>query len=383
MAGTAPGGGVEVSARRPRVWRIVLLAVAGLIALNLLGSAIDSATGGTPSGPRSSSYATARDGLAAYHDLLHDSGHPTSQLRKQPSDGSLDRSTTLVMLDPRSVLPSEARAIGRFVRAGGHLIAGGARSNDWLDEVVPRPPSWRSGEGPVAAHVLASAPETAGVGAVQTAGEGVWRSAGGTRPVLGSRDALLTVADVGEGHVALLADASPLQNRLLDQADNAALGLALAGSPERRVVFAESVHGYGRETGLAALPERWKWTLIGLLLAAIAWVASRIRRLGPAEDETRPLPPPRRAYVDAVAATLARTHSPSAAAERVNAATRSRVARRAGLGPDPSDESVAAAAATLGLSDAEAAALVRPARDEDEDLLLAGRALALTNGRKR
>jgi hypothetical protein len=194
---------------------------------------------------------------------------------------------------------------------------------------------------------------------------------------------VVTVANVGAGRAVLLADASPLQNRLLDQADNAALGLALAGPPGRRVVFAESVHGYGRATGLAALPERWKWALIGLLLAAIAWVASRIRRLGPAEEETRALPPPRRAYVDAVAATLARTRTPAIAAERVKAAARSEVARRAGLGPNPADESVTAAAATLGLSDAEAEALVRPARDEDEDLLLAGRALALTNRRKR
>jgi hypothetical protein len=122
---------------------------------------------------------------------------------------------------------------------------------------------------------------------------------------------------------------------------------------------------------------------VGLLLAALAWVASRIRRLGPAEDERRPLPPPRRAYVDAVAATLARTRKPSAAAERVKDAARRNVARRAGLGADPPDDRIAAAAATLGLSDEEAAALVRPARDEDEDLLLAGRALALTNGRKR
>jgi hypothetical protein len=360
----------------------VLLGALAILALNLLGSAFDSATGGTPGGPRSSSYATGHDGLAAYHDLLDGSGHPTSQLRATPGD-SLDPSTTLVVLDPRSVRQREARAIGRFVRAGGRLIAGGSSSDEWLKEIVPRGPSWRQGDGPVVAHRLATVPETAGVGAVRTTGEGVWRSVGGTQAALGSRDVILTVAAVGEGRVALLADASPLQNRLLDQADNAALGVALAGPPGRKVVFAESVHGFGRETGLAGLPTRWKWALIGLLLAAIAWVLSRIRRLGPAEDERRPLPPPRRAYVDAVAATLARTRSPSAAAERVKTAARRNVARRAGLGPDPADESIAAAAATLGLSDEDAAALVRPARDADEDLLLAGRALALTNGRKR
>ena len=34
----------------------------------------------------------------------------------------------------------------------------------------------------------------------------------------------------GRGRALLLADAAPLQNRLLGRADNAALGLALAGA---------------------------------------------------------------------------------------------------------------------------------------------------------
>jgi hypothetical protein len=191
---------------------------------------------------------------------------------------------------------------------------------------------------------------------------------------------VLLVAAVGRGRVALVADPSPLQNRLLAKADNAALAAALAGPPGRPVVFAETVHGYGQPRGLGALPERWKWTLAGLLLAAAAWVASRIRRLGPTELESRALPPPRRAYVDAVAAALARTRRPGASAERVREAARRGVARRAGLGSDPSAESLAQAAATLGLSEEEAALLTRPARDQDEDLLLAGRALARTNG---
>jgi hypothetical protein len=362
--------------------RIVLLAVAALVALNLIGALINAASGGTPGGPRSSSYATGGDGLAAYHDLLRDSGHPVEQLRKRPATGNLDAATTVVVLDPSDVQASEARALERFVEGGGRLIAGGAGRNSWLAEIVSPMPV-RTSTSPTTAHALAPVPEVAGVNEVRTAGEGAWSHSRGTLPVLGSPDPVLSVASVGRGRVALLADASPLQNRLLAQADNAALGIALAGPPGRRVVFAETVHGYGEARGLAALPERWKWTLVGLLLAALAWVASRIRRLGPAEDERRPLPPPRRAYVDAVAAALARTRSPAASADRVSAAARRRVARRAGLGSDASDDSIAAAAATLGLSDEEAAALTRPARDEDEDLLLAGRALARTNGRNR
>jgi hypothetical protein len=299
--------------------RIVLLAVAALVAINLLGAAIDAATGGIPGGPRSSTYATGRDGLAAYYDLLPSFGHPVERLR---SSNDLDPSATVIVLDPDDVSDGDAAALRRFVRSGGRLVAGGARPQEWLPDVAPG----------------------------------------------------------GRGRVRV-ADPSRLQNRALAEDANAAYGVDLAGPPGRRVAFLESVHGYGRERGLAALPERWKWTLAGLLLAAAAWVASRVRRLGPAEDESRPLPPPRRAYVDAVGAALARTHRPSASAERVRAAARQRVARRAGLGPEPADDAVTRAAATLGLSDDEAAMLTRPARDDDEDLLLAGRALARTDGR--
>jgi hypothetical protein len=288
------------------------------------------------------------------------------------------------LLDPTDVLGRDARALRRFVQAGGHLVAGGAERNAWLSEIVSPGPVWlRGSDTTTTLKPLAPVPEVAGVNEARTAGKGLWSDSRGTLPALGARDPVVTVASVGRGRVVLLADASPLQNGLLAQADNAALGIALAGPAGRRVVFAETVHGYGEARGLAALPERWKWLLVGLLVAGIVWVASRIRRLGPAEDESRPLPPPRRAYVDAVAAALARTRKPSASAERVRTAARRRVARRAGLGSDPPDDRIAAAAATLGFSDEEAAALTRPARDEDEDLLLAGRALARTNGRKR
>ena len=108
----------------------------------------------------------------------------------------------------------------------------------------------------------------------------------------------------GRGRIVLLADSSPLQNRLLGEADNAAFALALSGRGP--LTFVESVHGYGPQRGLAALPARFGWALIGLLLAALVFMVARGRRLGPPERERRELPPPRRAYVDALAATMAR-----------------------------------------------------------------------------
>ena len=178
----------------------------------------------------------------------------------------------------------------------------------------------------------------------------------------------------------LLADASPLQNRLLDEADNAALALALAGSGP--VTFVESVHGYGTATGLAALPARFGWALILLALSGLVLIVARWPRMGPPEPPEEPLFPPRRAYVDALASTLARSRDRGAAIEAVRSAARERLARRAALARDADDEAWAKAARAAGLGHDEARALVDGAADDDG--IAAGRALAhLSGGRER
>ena len=49
----------------------------------------------------------------------------------------------------------------------------------------------------------------------------------------------------------------------LGEADDAALGLALAGG-QADVAFLETVHGYGVSRGFGGLPTRVKWALLGL-----------------------------------------------------------------------------------------------------------------------
>ena len=138
---------------------------------------------------------------------------------------------------------------------------------------------------------------------------GGWHSPGGALPAVGPAGApLVVVARSGAGSVALLADASPLQNRGLGSADSAALGLGLAG--DRPVAFLETVHGYGVSRGFSALPTRVKWSLLGLLAAGLLALWTAGRRLGPAEDDDTPPAPARIEYVDALAAALARTKAP-------------------------------------------------------------------------
>jgi hypothetical protein len=172
-----------------------------------------------------------------------------------------------------------------------------------------------------------------------------------------------------------LADASPLQNRLLGSADDAAFGLALADPRNRPVEFLESYHGYGTGTGLSALPLSWKVLLSGLGLAALVYAVARGRRFGPPEPEGRTLAPPRREYVDSLAAVVARSKRRNAAVGPVRRAARDAVLRRSSLPPGVTDDGFRIAAKRLGLADPDAEALLRPA-DTDADVVALGRAAA-------
>ena len=316
-----------------RAWAVLGVAVGGVLALNVVLVLVDRLAP-SPSGPESSSFATSPHGLAAYADLLRRAGHPVTRLRETPADAELDPGTTVVVLDPESPDESDAAALRRFAERGGRLLAGGALPDAWLAELVPAEPDW-SGAPVRRSAALAPVPEVAGVGRVRAAGPGSWRETGEALAVLGDRrGALAAVATAGRGRILLLADASPLQNRLLGEADNAALGLALAGPRTRPVAFVESVHGYGAASGLAAIPAHWLAALAGFVLAALVLMVARGRRLGPPELEARELPPPRRDYVESLAAALARTKRPAESAEPVRAEVRERIARRAGLSAD-------------------------------------------------
>jgi hypothetical protein len=354
----------------------MLTGVAIVVLFNMALFWLNQAAGG-PSGPTSSSYATSPEGVQAYADLLAQEGHEVERLRSTVDEVDIDATSTIVMLDPGTVADEEANALHDFAERGGRLIVSLAAPAPWLETVIGEPVAWSAG-GPVDVRPLVPLPEVAGVEAVHAEGTGSWEELAGAVPVLGDGTAdgvLLAVASVGSGRVALLADDSPLQNRLLASGDNAALGLALAGATERPVVFAESHHGFGEDIGLAALPSGWKVALIGLGLAAIALVVARGRRLGPPEQTSRDLAPPRIAYVESVAGILARSGHPQAAIAPVAEAARAATIRRAGLPAGAGDAAIADAARGLGVSEAGVEAMLGRTHS-DAQVLAAGRALA-------
>jgi hypothetical protein len=364
--------------RLPGPARVIAAVVVAIVAIELGLAALETATGGSgPGGPDSSSYATQSRGLAAYADLLAGAGHKVSRVRDPLAD--VDGGSTIVIADA-PIDEDELAAIGQFVERGGRLVLAGRLA-------LPTSRMFMAGVGlePSAATtarpVLPVEPalDLGGIGSVRTAGEGAFAGTGSARPVLEADGApIAAVATPPSGTVVLLADASPLQNRLLAQAGNAAFGLALAGPADRPVVFAEAGHGYGQESGLDAVPSDWGWALVGGVLATLVWVWSRGRRLGPPEEDDTEPPPRRRAYVDAVAATLLRTRDPAGAIAPVQQAGREHLARRTGVAAD-ADAELRAAATKAGVSEHDVDAIISPVRSHD-DAIRAARALAHLGG---
>jgi hypothetical protein len=354
----------------PAGWRVALVFVSVVLALNAI-AAIGNRIAPEPTGPPFSSYSTTADGTAALAELLERRGREVQRLRGDLTDASLDPDATVFVLGAGRLTSDEAAVLREFAERGGRLVAGGPNPH-WLDPIPGDLPDWSSG-GSGALRPLVPAPEVRGVRSVSAAGFGTWESGSPALPLLGGDTGPVLLAErLGEGRALLMADVSPIQNAALDEGDNAALALGLAGEASRKVIFVEGVHGFGESRGLAALPDDWKWALAGLGLAGLMGVWAMGRRFGPPEDERRPLPPPRRRFVDAQALTLARTGRPQEAAEPVRSAARERIARRAALGPEAGEPQMRAAAEHLGLAPEEIEAVL----GRNPDVIAAGRALA-------
>ena len=354
---------------RPRRLGIVIaVVIGGLIALNLAASGIDRAVGGRdPSGVAGSSYGTQPDGLGAFASLLAHYGYDITRSRGSIVDASLDNNSTVFVIEPETLTEIEEAALLQFVSAGGRLVLGGSRPF-YLHRFRDRPPEWSPDGVPVYDDIAA---QLGNVRRVESAARGVWTSPGsGTVLVRNGNVGLLTEDRVGRGAIFLLADASPIENAYLARADNAAFALGLTGDATRPVEFIEGVHGYGETRGLGAIPTQWKISLLVLAAAAIALAWSRSRRFGPPDRPARAFPPARAEYVRALAVSLERTRDPGRALARMQEWARSRVARRAHLGPDASLEAIDRAAITLGYSERERAAIRHPATDDDAALAL-------------
>jgi hypothetical protein len=360
--------------------RLVTVLVGSFAAFNLALLGIQLVTGGAdPGGPRSSSYATAEDGVRAWADLLDLRGRSVVRLREPLAEAELDPAATLVVADPDRVDGADQEAVATFLAAGGRLVLVGAFSAPFVGPDT----GWDAdgAERPVLASGNADA---GGARELEGAGRGSFDGdlAPGIEPLATDEqgDRVVAVAGpVAGGRIVAVADSSLVHNENLDRADNAAFALGIVGD-DRPVVFAESVHGYGAASGLGALPARARATVIGLVLTGLVGMWCAGQRFGPPEDRARRFPPPRRAFVDAIAVSLARSGDPAAAVEPLRRRARQGWVDRLGpvgsggrSGADGPIDPQAAAAAGLGADEVAALDHSSPA---SADLLALGRAAA-------
>lgn len=288
-----------------RAQKVVTVAVAAVVLVNIVVAALGDAVPSSPGGPRASSYGTGSDGVAAYADLLERSGRDVTRLRGRVGPEDLPDGATAIVLDPEQITQAEGAALGRFVQDGGRLVLGGPMT-DLAVEAFTGVPVRVEDVDPVDRLEVWAPTTFTGVASELAGDDGDrWVAWGPLLPLAGAdgRPTLLTTP-VGAGRLLALSDTGPLHNRNLAEADNASFALALAGEG-RPVVFVESVHGYA-EGGLGSVPSGWKWAAAGLVVALLLGLWAAGTRFGPPEPARRALRPPRRDYVDAVAATMQR-----------------------------------------------------------------------------
>lgn len=330
--------------------------------------------GGGERDPASSASDEGSGGLSIFAALLAENGHEVRR-RGTPSDDPPDPGETAVLLDPGELTAADRDALRAFVAGGGALVLGGDVPAAALEAVSGVQTTTTPGSG--AARPLLPVAETAGVGTIEARGER-FASVGGALPIAGDESGdLAAITSVGEGRVLLLSDSSPLRNGDIANADNALFAVELAGPPGRPVAFVEGVSlgDFKGATGLAALPDRWSWSALLLLIAALVYVWARFRRLGEPDREGRDLPPPRSRYVEALAEALARTGSATAAGEPVRTEARRRLLAAGGLGAEADADMLAAVGARQGLDPDLARELSEPPAD-DGAAVRAGTALA-------
>ncbi len=357
---------------RGRVALALLSAIGVFVLLQLVA-----AGGGDPDGrsaPPGSSYSTNGDGVKAFRQLLEVNDYDVSITRVGFAESTPDPATTVVVIGGEPLPQPDGEALRDFVVAGGRLVVAAQPLETLLGIDLDTAPAGTGSLGPSIPY-----PTISSIERISVPDETVYAEAGPLLAIIGPIDSpAVGTVDVEAGSIWAIADASILSNDALDMADNAALALILAGPPTRPVIVAEYNHGYEPITGLASIPGRWRVALWMSAIAGVVWMVSRGRRLGPPAEQSRPLPPPRSAYVSAMAINLARTKELVGATAPVRERIRRELRRRGG--DDPAN--VVRVANQLDLDPARLDRAMQPPGGPD-DALDAGRVLSKLSTRQQ
>lgn len=365
--------GTEVRRSRAVRWAAVAAAAALVLSVVVVGPP---GTADQPLDPDSA----APGGLLGLVRLLEDLGVDVEQGLTPPDDR-----TTRVFVPVDLLNDGRREALLDWAADGGTLVVADPRSR--LHELEPTGAPISDLVGASSRRPACPLAAVATVGAIEHAGwEGLSVPAAEATACfpLGDDTAWLVVQPHGAGRLVVLGSAAPFVNATLARADNAVLAAALLGPApgDRLRIVPRPPAGEGDvpvgELLLDLLPPGTGRFAVLLLLAVLALVVWRARRLGRPVDEDLPPVLPSAELAHSLADLLQRAGSRQDAADRLRRGARTDVARILGRSGSISAAALIDVVTTRTAADptdAERALLDGPV-DDDEMLVAVAQAAA-------
>lgn len=306
-------------------------------------------------------------GTKALVDVLDELG-----VRVRVTDGVAEDDTVALLLDDALASDEETDELRRWVSDGGTLVVA-----DPLSSFTPEVAGTAS-IGPLRTSVPreCDAAALAGVARVAAGGGVVYAHPGGPALTCFPRGEghWLVATPEGAGTVVALGGPEALTNGALGEADNGVLAAALlAPDDDTSLAFLQpGAPGEGEASLAELVADRVWYALAQLLVAFLAVVAWRARRLGAPVGEPQPVQVAGSELVAAVGNLLQQTGARGQAGRLLREDVRRTLAERLGLPPDSPPEVVAEAASRRSGQDAaELTALLAGPDPADEATLVA------------
>jgi hypothetical protein len=260
-----------------------ILLIAGAVLLLLIGGTLLLNGGAGDASDVPTSYSAGSKGAKAAYLLLASSGYRVTRSEQGLPALSDAAQTTLILVEPERFPTTEERGLLRqFLEQGGRVIATGPSGALFLPEhdAVPDPiggMTWKRVTSQSPSSITRAAPE------ITLAPQASWTPGSYAVPLYAQGDKHVVVTyRVARGEVIWWASATPLTNAGLLEPGNVEFFLACVGKKDqRRVLWDEYFHGYGRPSAASARLGPLKWIILQLGMFTLAILLTYSRRSGP------------------------------------------------------------------------------------------------------
>jgi hypothetical protein len=231
--------------------RLLAAIAVALVVVGLYALAVSAASRFAESDlPEATTFSSAPEGLKAFYRYLDELGLEPKTLQQFDT---LPEGVTIVIAANQAfskpVRPEETERLAEWVRAGGRVVLAGTGASEFVDPLGVG--SGTALTDDVELRPVLPSVYVQGVKTVRPGRSRIYNADSGWAVVLKDGDGVaLGVRRVGAGEVVWLADAYPITNEGIAEADNARLGVLLAAVGGREIWFDEYHHGFARGGGV-------------------------------------------------------------------------------------------------------------------------------------